>query len=241
MSWPSPQSPADTPRSAPVARPARRAPASAPHTPPAAAPSASQGRPLAYSPVRLPTGRVAQLEHGQLHLHRRVAPRLAPVAFTVSALPFGVGLGHGWLPLRRNAMQCWRYGPGDATGSSLATANRKLVGTKVTTVTEEACGILSGDAVKSGTERLLFGGIRLAFFVSQTCLIGHNTTVAVSPLDAHLPSKLRRKMDEHCVTGNHVGVVGLVAAGGQGPDASVVHAGACCRISECIPRWSAWG
>src|SRR3954464_3729911 len=84
---PCPQSPADTPRSAPVARPARRAPASAPHTPPAAAPSASQGRPLAYSPVRLPTGPRAQLEHGQLHLHRRVAPRLAPVAFTVSALP----------------------------------------------------------------------------------------------------------------------------------------------------------
>src|SRR3954452_5225860 len=35
------------------------------------------------------------------------------------------------------------------------TANRRLVGTKVTTMVEEACGILSGDAVESGTERLL--------------------------------------------------------------------------------------
>src|SRR4051794_4211540 len=67
-----------------------------------------------------------------------------------------------------------------------------------------------------------------------------STTVAVSPLDAHLPSRLRRKMDERCVTGNHVGFVGLVAAGGQGPDASVVHAGPRCRISECLSRWSAW-
>src|SRR3954454_12715497 len=67
-----------------------------------------------------------------------------------------------------------------------------------------------------------------------------STTVAVFPLDTHLPSRLRRKMDEHCVTGNHVGSMGLVAAGGQGSDAPVVHAGACCRLSECLSRWSAW-
>ena len=35
------------------------------------------------------------------------------------------------------------------------TANRRLVGTKVATMAEETCGILSGDAVESGTERLL--------------------------------------------------------------------------------------
>ena len=33
-----------------------------------------------------------------------------------------------------------------------ATANRRLVGTKITTMTEEACGILSGDAVESRTK-----------------------------------------------------------------------------------------
>src|SRR4051794_33951909 len=38
---------------------------------------------------------------------------------------------------------------------SQATANRRLVGTKVTTMAEEACGILSGDAVQGRTERLL--------------------------------------------------------------------------------------
>src|SRR5690349_15891774 len=69
---------------------------------------------------------------------------------------------------------------------------------------------------------------------------GSSTTVAVSLRDAHLPSRLRRKMDEHCVIGNHVGFVGLVTAGGQGTDASVVQAGPRCCISECIPRWSAW-
>ena len=37
----------------------------------------------------------------------------------------------------------------------VATANRRLVGTKVATMAEETCGILSGDAVESGTERLL--------------------------------------------------------------------------------------
>jgi SRSO17 transposase len=47
-------------------------------------------------------------------------------------------------------------------------------------------------------------------------------------------------VDERCVIGNHVGSLVLVAAGGQGTDASVVHAGACCRISECVPRWPAW-
>jgi hypothetical protein len=41
----------------------------------------------------------APLEHGQLRLQRRVAPRLAPVAFAVSALPFGVGQWHGWFSL----------------------------------------------------------------------------------------------------------------------------------------------
>jgi len=35
------------------------------------------------------------------------------------------------------------------------TADRRLVGTKVATMAEETCGILSGDAVESGTERLL--------------------------------------------------------------------------------------
>src|SRR3954468_14033396 len=66
-----------------------------------------------------------------------------------------------------------------------------------------------------------------------------STTVAVFPLDAHLPSGLRRKMDERCLIGNDVGSVGLVAAGGQGRDASVVHAGACCRVGACVPRWPA--
>src|SRR3954467_10336712 len=66
-----------------------------------------------------------------------------------------------------------------------------------------------------------------------------STTVAVFPLDAHLPSRLRRKMDERCLIGNDVGSVGLVAAGGQGTDASVVHAGACCRVGACVPRWPA--
>src|SRR3954452_17067657 len=66
-----------------------------------------------------------------------------------------------------------------------------------------------------------------------------STTVAVFPLDAHLPSGLRRKMDERCLIGNDVGSVGLVAAGGQGTDASVVHAGACCRVGACVPRWPA--
>src|SRR4051794_38147059 len=67
-----------------------------------------------------------------------------------------------------------------------------------------------------------------------------STTVAVSLRDTHLPWRLRRKLDEHCLTGNHIGSLGLVAAGGQGTDASVVHAGRGCRISACIPRWSAW-
>src|SRR4051794_4109917 len=66
-----------------------------------------------------------------------------------------------------------------------------------------------------------------------------STTVAVFPLDAHLPSRLRRKMDERCLIGNDVGSVGLVAAGGQGTDAPVVHAGACCRVGACVPRWPA--
>src|SRR5690348_3000073 len=39
-------------------------------------------------------------------------------------------------------------------------------------------------------------------------------TVAVSLRDTHLPLRLRRKMDERCLTGNHVGTVGLVTAGG---------------------------
>jgi transposase len=35
------------------------------------------------------------------------------------------------------------------------TVNRRLVGTKITTMAKEAGGILSGDGVKSGTERVL--------------------------------------------------------------------------------------
>src|SRR3954451_10753568 len=76
-----------------------------------------------------------------------------------------------------------------------------------------------------------------ASLIQLPCLT--STTVAVFPLDAHLPSGLRRKMDERCLIGNDVGSVGLVAAGGQGTDASVVHAGACCRVGACVPRWPA--
>src|SRR3954464_10071168 len=45
--------------------------------------------------------------------------------------------------------------PAPFTGSLVATADRRLVGTSIAAVSEEASGILSGDAVESGSERLL--------------------------------------------------------------------------------------
>src|SRR4051794_1637187 len=51
-------------------------------------------------------------------------------------------------PLRRTA-------PGTICLISTTTADRRLVGTSIAAVSEEASGILSGDAVESGSERLL--------------------------------------------------------------------------------------
>jgi hypothetical protein len=49
---------------------------------------------------------------------------------------------------QRNRQLCFTTAP-------VSTANRRLVGTKITTMAKEAGGILSGDGVKSGTERVL--------------------------------------------------------------------------------------
>jgi hypothetical protein len=59
---------------------------------------------MAQATVGLKLGH-ARLQSRQLHHHRRIAARLAPVALTIGALAFGVGLGHGWFPVTRNRSQ----------------------------------------------------------------------------------------------------------------------------------------